>query len=281
MYKARIVTNSNKSIGFGPEYGSVFDISPLSGSDVKINTSQGFQQIGVTVESQSVEGISRTIKGTFIGSDYSVEKSMLDVLPVFTQGRLYFNEDYYTDIVIKKAPTIIRRGRKVTFTMMVFCRDPFWYSVDGAKYDIGVYTPVFRFPTSFDSHIFAVRNPSSFVDCYNSGSVRVPYTLSLTCDSTIENPGIINANTLEYMKLNFTMTAGDRISVYRDNGRLKVVLNRQGEDSDIFYSLDEESNMFWINPGENVVRLTADTGLSNLYGGISFNPAYMGVIDES
>lgn len=283
MYNARITTDNGMSFGFGPAYGSVFDISPLSGSDVNIATSQGFQQIGVTIENQSVGGISRTIRGVFIdGKNTAIMQSMLESLPVFTRGRLYFNDQYYTDIVFKKTPSIVKKQNgKTSFSMMVFCADPFWHLVEDVAYNIGDYTPMFEFPILYDEHIFAQKNPSSFVDCYNMGSVKVPFLLRFTCDASVENPGIVNANTLEYIKINRTILLGDVIEIYRENGRLYVHLTRNGETSDIFSSLDEDSDLFWIYPGENIIRLTADDALESLVGVVSFNPAYMGVLDEA
>lgn len=283
MYDARIVTDDGKSFGFGYKYGSVFDISPLSGTDVNIATSQGFQQIGVTVENQSVGGISRTIKGVFIDrKQTAVMQSMLEALPVFTTGRLYVNDEYYTEIVFKKTPVITRKqNKKVTFSMMVFCKDPFWHKVETSAYNIGDYIPMFEFPVLYDDHIFAQKNPSSFVNCYNKGSVKVPFKVRFTSDATVTNPSVINADTLEYIKINRDILLGDVIEVYRENGRLHVDLTRNGVKSDIFADLDENSNLYWIYAGQNIIRLDADDNLQSLVGVVSFSPAYMGVIDEA
>ena len=283
MYNARIETEDGKSFGFGTQYGSVFDISPLSGADVNIATSQGFQQIGVTVENQSVGGMSRTIKGVFMDSKQTaIMQSMLESLPVFTRGKLYFNEKYYTEIVFKKTPAIVKKkNRKTTFTMMVYCKDPFWHTVESSAYNIGDYIPMFHFPVIYDSHVFARKNPSSFVNCYNVGSVKVPFKLTMRSDATVQNAGIINANTLEYIKLNRDILLGDVIEIYRDNGRLFVTLTREGVKTDVFADLDEGSNLFWMYPADNIIRLTADDGLQNLVGVVTFDPAYMGVLDEA
>ena len=56
MYEARFETEDGRSFRFGYPYGSVFSIDPLSELDVALSTSQGFQQVGVTVESADVGG---------------------------------------------------------------------------------------------------------------------------------------------------------------------------------------------------------------------------------
>lgn len=285
MYNCRIVTDAGKSIGFGWLYDSVFDLSPLSGADVALATSQGFGQIGETLENQSVGGISRTIKGVFTnrnGSALATAKTMLDVLPVFTTGKLYFNDDYYCDIIVKKTPVISKeKFGRINFSIMVWSANPFWYSSMESKYGIGVYVPAFHFPVTYDSHIFAIRNPDAYVDVYNPGSVKVPFKTVFTCNAPVENPGIVNVVTLEYLSFDLDLELGDKLTIYRENNRLKAELERDGETSDVFGDMDENSNLFWLVPNDNTIKVTADDGDDNLQCLISFNPAYMGVLDEN
>lgn len=281
MYNARIVTDTGKSVSFGYEYGILFDITPLSGVDVDVNTSQGFQQIGTTVESLGVGGISRTIKGKFINKGLAEAKSMLDILPVFTKGVLWFNDEYYCNIVVQKTPTIGKKNGQTVFTMMVYCNTPFWYDTTSNKYAIGSWEKQFRFPTSFDEHIFATTNTGAFVDCYNYGSVSAAPVITFTASSTVTNFGLMNANTLEYIKINTTITNGETVTVYRDNSRLYVERDNGSSVEDIFEYLDEYSDLFWLYAGSNVLRMTADDNVAALQCVVSFENAYMGVIDVS
>ena len=281
MYNARIDIDGGGSVSFGYKSGIIFDISPLSGADVDVNTSQGFQQIGTTVESLGVGGISRTIKGTFINAGLDEAKSMLANLPVFAQGKLWFNDEYYCNIVVEKTPTIARKGKKTTFTMMVYCNTPFWYDTERNQYSMGIWQKRFRFPTAFDSHIFGERDASAFVDCVNYGSVRTAPTIIFTAASTVTNFGLINANTLEYIRINTSIEARETVTVYRKNSRLYIEKDNGNAVEDIFEYLDEYSDLFWLYPGSNVLRMTAEQNEAGLQCVVAFENAYMGVIDVS
>lgn len=281
MYNARIITDSGNTVSFGYEYGILFDISPLSGADVDVNTSQGFQQIGTTVESLGVSGISRTIKGTFINKSLDEAKSMLANLPVFAQGVLWWNDEYYCNIVVSKTPTIARKKGRTTFTMMVYCNTPFWYDAASNRYAMGTVEKRFRFPTSFDEHIFGERNASAFVDCFNYGSVKTAPTITFTANSTVRNFGLVNANTLEYIKVNTSLSAGEIVTIYRKNSRLYVEKDDGNTVTDIFEYLDEYSDLYWIYSGSNVLRMTAEENEAGLQCVVSFENAYMGVVDVS
>lgn len=281
MYNARIITESGNTVSFGYEYGIIFDISPLSGADVDVNTSQGFQQIGTTVESLGVGGISRTIRGTFINKGLAEAQSMLANLPVFARGVLWFNDEYYCNIVVQKTPTIVRKKNKTTFTMMVYCDTPFWYGTQKNQYSMGSWTKRFRFPVLYDSHIFAETDSGAFVDCFNYGSVNAAPTITFTASSTVRNFGLINANTLEYLKINTTISQGEKVTVYRKNSRLYVEKDNGSSVDDIFEYLDEYSDLFWLYPNSNILRMTADENEAGLQCVVSFENAYMGVIDVS
>lgn len=276
MYNARIETDAGKIVRFGYEYGNIFDITPLSGVDVTFGTSQGFQQIGETVETQSVKGISRTIQGTFIGEDpESAARAMMRALPIFTTGKLIFDDKYFCRIHIKKTPYVHRSSAgKYTFSMMVYCETPYWLDVKGTQLAMGGYTPAFSFPTLYDIHVFGVRNDSAFTNCVNNGAIEVPFTARFTTDTETVNFGIINIYTLEHLTLNMTLTQEDSVTVSRENGRLYV---QRGEE-DIFEVLDESSDLLMLHPGDNVLRMTAESGLSGLQVSISYNAAEIGVI---
>lgn len=276
MYNARIETDAGKSVRLGYDYGNIFDISPLSGVDVNLGTSQGFQQIGETVETQSVQGITRTISGTFTGADpESAARVMLRALPIFTTGRLVFDDRYFCRIHIKKTPYVHRNSvGKYTFSMMVYCETPYWLDIRSEQYVMGGYTAAFSFPVIYDAHVFGVSDESAFTNCINNGAIEVPFTARFTTDTETSKFGIININTLERLTLNTTLLQGESVTVSRENGRLYV----QRGDEDIFAVLDESSDLFMMHPGDNVLRMTAETGLGGLRVSISYNAAEIGVI---
>ena len=85
----------------------------------------------------------------------------------------------------------------------------------------------------------------------------------------------MNAVTFEYIKIFDNLNIGDETVVYRKNGRL--IVEKNGED--IFSLLDEDSNLFSVNAGDNPLKATADSGDENLIVSVSFFEPYSGVYD--
>lgn len=281
MYNARFLnTETGRSFQFGYQYGTIFDIDPLDGVEVDISTSQGFQQTGVTVENRSVGGVQRQIKGVILGAANNAKNSMMNVFWPMATGRLFFNEKYYCDAVVKTAPAIGVKDTSPSFVITLFCHYPYWLDVNEHGYIAGGYTPAFRFPVNYGTpHRFGTRNPSAFVNCYNGGVVDLPYIATFTALAPVENYGIINAVTLEETKINGTLNIGEKTVIRRENGRLIVEKTVDGVTTDIFSALDEDSDLFVMRPGDNPIKATADSGADSLIVSIAFSDAFAGVYD--
>lgn len=279
MYKARFVSESG-TFYFDLDHGVVFDISPIDEIDVDIASSQGFGQIGSTVVSRSVAGLSRTIKGKVIGNARQIKKELLRVFTPFSTGRLYFNDRYACECVVQKTPAIGAKDSWVAFALMLYCPSPFWQLASPQSYLLGGYTPAFSFPVRYDSHVFGIRQENAFVNCLNPGTVRSSFEVIFgTAAGDVTDYGIINIYTGEELKIRDTLSAGQTVRVYREDGRLRVEKTVDGEKTNIFAALDEDSTLFWMNAGDNVIRMTAGEGADQLTASISFYAEYAGVYD--
>lgn len=277
MYTARIETDAGKSFDFSYQNGVVFDITPLSGVDVTVSTSQGFQQVGTTVESVSVGGIRRTISGVILNK--SSARMMLSVLTSFSTGRLYFNGEYFCPITVQKSPTIATDSRgRMKFTMQVFCETPYWYKKDARYVSLGGITPIFSFPAAYNAHKFGERRTNAFINVHNPGDVPAAMDLTLIADGTAVNYGIANTKTGEILRFADTVSPGDRITLSRKNGKLEAQKTSGGETSGAVAYITDESTLFDLSPGDNVLAVIADDGANALRVSVSFYPAYMGVL---
>ncbi|MCD8208140.1 MAG: phage tail family protein [Bacteroidales bacterium] len=262
-------------------------MEPLSELDVDIGTSQGVKQIGSTVENRSVAGMTRVITGTILHDANAIKQQMLHIFTPFTSGKLYFNDKFYCDCVVSKTPEIGKLHRNVEFEMEVYCAYPYWLGAEATNVFMNTYTPCFRFPgptsaigTNYDQHCFGTKNESSFVNIYNEGDVDATFDLIFTTDAdTVSNYGIVNVYTLETIIINDTLTFGESVRVYRDGAQLCVEkTDADGNVTDIFSKLDEDSNLFYLTPGDNVFRAFADDDLMPVVI-ITYNTTYLGVYD--
>ena len=288
MYNAKIVTDNGDTFNFGYEYGILFDIDPLNGIDVNISKSQGFQQIGETVESQSVIGISRTIKGVIFDNLNQNIKNMLSILTMFTAGKLYFNDTHFCDIYISKTPSISKpMNKKVNFTMMIYCPIPYWLDVNIRGYVLGGWTPEFSFPVTYNNsgsgnpHIFGIHDSNVFINCYNPGDVKQPLSIEFTTHSESTTYGIVNVNTMESILIQDTLSIGETVFIKNMNGKLSVIKKSAEVITNIFYKLRESSTLFWAVPGDNIFKIVAFSGRDQIKASVSFYPGYVGVFDEN
>lgn len=281
MYNAQFVAENGQKFNFGYEYGTLIDIDPLSEISVSVDTSQGYQQIGTTVENRSIGGISRTITGRILGKANDIKRRMLSLFTPFASGRLIFNGKYYCNAVVKRTPEIEVKDKDAKFSLMLYCAYPYWQRLEETNYVLGGYTPAFSFPVNYATpHIFGIKNPNAFANCRNAGAVDALFTVEFTADASVTNYGIANIYTLQQLIINDTITTREKVRVYRKDGRLYVEKETESGTVDIFAALSEESDLFSLRPGDNVLAPVADAnGAENLIASISFSAAYAGVFD--
>lgn len=276
MYNARFISDLGDSFDFGAEHGVLFDIDPLSGIDVSVQTSQGFQQTGVTIEGSSLPGITRNIKGVIVNNLLILKSQMLRVFSPGVYGDLYFEDKYFCSGIISSSPEFGEGDKKGVFTLDLFCSQPFWFTSNPSSYILGGYTAAFRFPVNYSKvHRFGIKNPTAFINCANYGVSDVDFVATFSASDPVVNYGIVNAITLEDLSMLDTLEAGDKVRVYRKNGRLRVEKN----GNDIFSKLSEDSTLFTMKRGDNPLKSFADEGIDNLGVSIEFYAPVSGVYD--
>lgn len=277
MYSAYFVKKNGQKFSFGYENGILFDISPLAELDVDIGSNQGFGQIGETVQTQGLAGVTRTISGKII--DNSKKSQLISIFSPFSEGKLVFENKWYCDCVVKKSPEIQVSGIQVNFSLMLFCPSPYWKSMQESYFSIGVIDPQFQYPCTLNTHKFGAKNENAFVNALNKGEKTNDFTISFFASLPVENYGITNVITGEFISLSDTLQAGEEVNIYRENGILRVKKTSGDTVSDIFSKLDEDSNMFYLQNGDNLLTMSADSGLEYLSCAISFYTAKSGVYD--
>ena len=102
----KLVTDAGAVLHLGWDYNAPYNLDPLNGVDVDIQTAQGINQTGTTVERQSVAGVSRTLSVVFWGSRaLDNARNFARKLPYYTTGTMYFGDAYFTRFVVQKTPT--------------------------------------------------------------------------------------------------------------------------------------------------------------------------------
>lgn len=283
-YKLAIQANNGREVLINtPDSGLKGNLDPISGVDVDISTSQSVNQVGVSIDSQTVGGVLRTISGECLTP--FAAKQLLSTLPPLTEGRLILNDRYFAEFVVKKSPYIVRtagsrNGRP--FSTMLYCRKPYWQRLEATQAVLGGFSPAFRFPVNYAMpHHFGVKNPSAFVNIQNEGDFLTEFQVEfMAVGGNVEKPVLLNVLTGEKLRILMTLEAGQMLRVYHSNDQLAVVRVVNQAEEDIFAALDDDSSLFYLAPGDNVFRAGADSGEENLQCTVSFYAAYMGVYPD-
>lgn len=278
MYNAKIVSNNGTVLKLGFDYGIVFDITPLSGTDIEISTSQSFQQIGESVENSSALGLTREIYGVIIDNERATQEKLFKIFSAFSSGRLYVG-DRYCDFVTSKTPYISReKSGRLTFMTAIFCPYPFWLDEKLSEYVFGGITPAFSFPVIYGRHIYSTRKPIEMTNCHNKGNVKQTMEIEFSTFASSSGFGLRDDATGSFVKVNEEISGEDKVVIRQENGELKIELIREGIKSNIIGKLADRSTLFELKTGDNVLTPFADDGVANLNVYVKFNPAYTGVI---
>ena len=136
----KIVTDAGAVLHLGWDYDTPYFLDPLNGIDVDLKTAQGVNQVGDTVEGQSVSGMSRTLDVVFWGA-YALDnaRDFSKKLHYFTKGTLYFGDHYFTRFVLQKTPYFSSYTPQPRCSLMLYSEKPFWYDLNAVSSVLGGY----------------------------------------------------------------------------------------------------------------------------------------------
>lgn len=282
MYSVLFESESGQKYLFGADGNTVFDMDFGNGISVNIGTSQGFSQVGETVESMTVGGRTISVKGTVFGNVQEKKTTMRRVFAPFAAGRLIFEGKYYTRVFVKESPTFSPIKNDGRFTMQLFAPFPFFYFTDQKNISVGGIEPLFSFPVNYaEPHTFGRRSANKYSNIYNDGDVAVPLHIYIESFGQSVNPKITNLETLEFLQINGTLTAGDFINIYRDqNNVLRAELTSDGHTQDVLSWIDDGSNLFMLQVGDNLISYDDDVGGASLTVRFSYSPAVVAIYES-
>lgn len=282
MYSVVFESDNGEKYVFGKAGDTMFDMDLGSGVPVDIGTSQGFSQIGETMQSRTVSGRTITVTGTVYRDVQNRKKSMRKIISPFSCGRLVFGGEYYTRVFVKNSPTFSTVKNDGRFSMQFFAPFPFFYSVNSKFSEIGSVKPMFVFPVNYAiPHKFGERSATRYKNIFNDGDVKVPFSVYLKSEGTSTNIVISNLTTFKMLKINGTLQSGESINIYRDNDNvLRAELISDGVKSDVIHLIDESSDLFELEVGDNLISANDDEGGASLTAKISFSPAVVALYES-
>lgn len=167
------------------------------------------------------------------------------------------------------------------FSISLFCPDPMFHKEVESTEVIANWIPMFEFPLVIpegEGIEFGKRSESIIKEIKNDGSVPIGFKVTFTASATVENPEIVNINTQEKIRLNYTMSAGEVLELSTISNKKTVKKISGGVEENAFNLLDYQATKFFsFIEGSNFIRYNADSGIDNLEVVIKFDPSYLEV----
>lgn len=279
MYNLRYIPENGAEIILTRDYGYLVNtVDGATGHAVTVTTAQGYGQIGDTVQGMSTAGQLLTITGRVPKRNTAAKRALLRAFLPLSSGRLIWEDKYYIDVVVRDSPTVSQEKHS-SFMLALYAPYPYWRRLTESYYELGGLTGEFRFPINYATpHRFGTSTTETQFNAVNNGDSAAQFAMTILAgDSDLTNFAVTNVNTLRSLRFSGTLPAGDCLEMYRTSGQLYLRIN--GE-TDAFDLLDDTSDLFELDAGDNVLLFTADSGAETAKVAVTFNEAYVGVLAD-
>lgn len=289
-----ITNNRGESIVFGRHFFIKEDFE-ISGLEANVNmsesTSDGAHYQSTTLSTRDIEVPFYILKSNT--EPWWIEEKRQEAYrvcnPKYNPMRIDFvtksDEALYVTANLTAAPFFPKgfendNNRWSTGLIQFIATDPFIYEAKSIKVDIALWVSNLEFPLEVVEEGIEVgyRSPSLIVNVLNEGSESSGMKIRFSALSEVVNPKLLNVNTYEAFNLNYRMLPGDVIEVSTYRGKRSILLIRNNVVSSIFNALDFDTSTFLqLEPGDNLLRYDAKSGLDFLEVSIEFTPKRIGV----
>lgn len=187
--------------------------------------------------------------------------------------------------VLDGVPSFPERSRDLfqKFLISWKCPNPYWQDIKESKQEIALWQKSFHFPLIIpkdEGIMMGYREPSLIANVKNTGQAKTGMRIEFKAKGTVVNPSLFNVNTREFLKVNKTMTAGEKIIVNTNQGQKKILSISNGVTTDILNLLDLAGGgktFLQLDLEDNLFRYDADEGLDKLEINIYYDNKYLGV----
>lgn len=246
-------------------------------------------QVGVYIDSTSLEERAVSIPGWVIGENFGDMKDNMTVLnhlvnpqhelelTLFNQYVLRFKPDYSI-----KYATPYEENNEVLcqFLIQGTCADPMFSTKRGILTQIASILPKFHFPLIIPKDkgiILGLRQPDLLATIVNDGDIDTGMVIEFSCNTAVVNPSLLHVGTQEFVKINKTITPGETITVSTMNGNKYVRGYHDGQTENYFQYWDWDSTWLQMYRGVNVLKYDADEGGDGLAVSVTFTPKLLEV----
>lgn len=250
----------------------------LTANTIKTFNTQGINQVGGTLQGQSVQPRIITCSGTILGNSREKKERLLSTILPEKIATLTYNDEWEIEVVPKITPDISAHAHNATFEFVLEAAYPYWRKADSSIAKMSYMQPRFKFPWNLTKPwVFAERIAPEFTNVVNRGNVASEFTVVFIATTEALNPYVMKAATQETIKVNRRMAAGEMVRVENTPNYIKATSTRGGVEEDIFNDIDFDSVFFLLDPGDNVLRFDAESNREGVDVHIIYSTTSTGV----
>lgn len=273
-----------------PSGFAITNVDGLGPVDADINTTDYAALDGAYFNSSRI-GTRNIVMTIRLLENPTIEESRHSVYRYFpVKKRIRFEvetdtrKSYTYGYVESSIPTIFSNEEEVEIS--IICPDPFFYDTNGSIVDFSSVEAQFEFPFEnvgtdpmlvLGDIVRSSQRPVLYYGEYDTGvTIRIKFSGAVT------GLAIYNANTDELMRINESGISGgfqnkDELEISTIGGQKYVRLYREGVTINAINAVDISSDWPRLQPGDNLISYTADSGENNIHLIMEYSAAYGGI----
>lgn len=282
MREIKFVNERSQTLIMGDDSDyALTSITGISPSSANIQTSSIANFDGTTFISSVVNQRNIVIGLQLRGNVEANRLRLYDIFKIKRKGTFYYHSDLieaqiegYVEMV-DVSPT----NWPVVAMISLICPKPYFEALDSIISDITSIDAELSFPLQLFSTGIEMGSlqTSQEVNVINTGDIPVGMIIRFRSTGSVDNPKLLNTQTLEFIELSTSMIAGDIITINTEIGKKRIELNRGGVITNIFNTLVVGSKFIQLNEGDNVLYGSAESGSSALLIEVEYRAKYSGV----
>lgn len=262
------------------------------------NQIQYLQQVGVTI-TQTIFGTRDiSISGWIVGNTLNEIEQKKSELSILINPMDYVNVDVGEYRITGKPSSNVtfsktyqeNNDKMCKFLIQVFCPFPLFKSIKTYGKKLVESFGLFHFPLIMPKEgiSMGVRKESAFTIIDNFGSIPIGCKITFNAHGNVNNPTLINVNTLERIKINKTMVSNETIEIYTSKGDRKVVGKIGANEFENYLDyFDFENSWLYLPIGDSLFTVKSyddegreDTTYKLLDVTIQYNVCYTNLRNE-
>lgn len=265
----------------------VLDVADLGTIDATHQTSKYPDQVGDTNTGSTLGTRTISISGWVIGQTEENIRAFKQVLnavvnPLQMVELLY--DDYKLEFKPKntiKYSTSYEENNEVLCKFLIsgLCFNPLFEDSQETELAIATTVGAFHFPWTIpeEGTVLSYKTPSLITTVVNGGTLSTGLTVVFEASGSVTNPKITNMSTGEFIQLDKTLVAGEKVVICTVDGSESIVGTIGDVSSNYFKYFNLSSTWLQLQLGENVMVYGAEENVDALNVTLEFTNKYLEV----